>query len=74
MTSDVLVVCWYQGDKSLILVEAQAIKSLIAMFPFFEKAEGDRLRHHEGRFYVGEMPGLTLAELGMEEGDDVPEE
>jgi len=73
-TSDVLVVCWYQGDESLVLVEAQAIKSSIAMFPFFEKAEEDRSRCHEGRFYIGEMPGLTLAELGMEEGDEVPEE
>ena len=73
-TSGVLVVCRYQGDDSLVLVEAQAIKSLIAMFPFLEKAEGGRARRHEGRFYVGEMPGLTLAELGMEEGDEVLED
>lgn len=72
-TSDILLVCRYQGDASLVLVEATAIKSLIAMVPFLEKAEGGRPRRHKGRFYLGEMPGLTLAELGMEVGDEPPE-
>lgn len=73
MTSGVLAVCQYLGDDSLVLVEAQAIKSLIAMLPFLEKAEESRPRRHKGRFYVGEMPGLTLAELGMEEGEEALE-
>ena len=43
------------------------------MVPFIEKAEGGRPRRHDGRFYVGEQPGLSLAELGMEEGLEVPQ-
>lgn len=72
ISSNTLIVCRYLGDGSLVLVDAQAIKAVIAMIPFIEKAEGGRPRHHDGRFYVGEHPGLSLAELGMEEGLEVP--
>jgi len=53
------------------LVEAQAIKSVVAMVPFMERPEGDRPRCHGGRFFVVEKPGLSLVELGMEEGLEV---
>ena len=67
----VLLVCQYHGDDSLILVEAQAIKSVVAMVPFMEKPEGGR---HDGRFFVIEKPGLSLAELGEEEGVEIPQD
>jgi hypothetical protein len=66
-------VCQYRGDHSLVLVEAQAIKSVVAMVPFMEKPGGGRQRHHNDRFFVVEKPGLSLAELGMEEGLEVPQ-
>ena len=71
ISSDTLLVCRYHGDDTLILVEAQAIKSVVAMVPFMEKPEGSELRRHNGRFFVVEKPGLSLAELGMEEGLEV---
>ena len=71
ISSDTLLVCRYRGDDSLVLVEAQAIKSVIAMVPFMEKPEGGRPRHHDGRYFVVEKPGLSLAELGIEEGLEV---
>lgn len=73
ISSDTLVVCRYHGDASLVLVEAQSIKSTIAMVPFMEKAEGGRPRRHDGRFYVVEKPGLSLTELGLEEGLEPPQ-
>ena len=72
ISSNTLLVCGYHGDNSLVLVNAQVIKSVVAMVPFMEKSNGDRPRHHNGRFFVVEKPGLTLAELGMEEGLEVP--
>lgn len=68
ISSDTLLVCRYHADDSLALVDAQAIKSVVAMIPFMEKSEDGRPRHHDGRFFVVEKPGLSLAELGMEEG------
>ncbi|KAF9642967.1 hypothetical protein BDM02DRAFT_3104994 [Thelephora ganbajun] len=70
-SSGTLLVCQYHGDNSLVLVEAQAIKSVVAMVPFMEKSEGSRPRCHSGCFFVVEKPGLSLAELGMEEGLEV---
>jgi len=71
ISSDTLLVCRYHGDASLVLVTAQSIKSVVAMVPFMERAEGGRPRRHEGRFFVVEKPGLSLVELGMEEGLEV---
>ena len=71
ISSDMLLVCQYRGDDSLVLVEAQAIKSVIVMVPFMEKPEGGRPRHHNGQYFVIEKPGLSLAELGTEEGLEV---
>ena len=73
ISSDTLLVCRYHGDQSLVLIEAQAIKSVIAMVPFLEKPVGGRPRCHGGRFFVVEKPGLSLAELGLEEGMELPE-
>ena len=73
-SSGTLLVCKYQGDNSLVLVEAQAIKSVVAMVPFMEKPEGSSQRSHSGRFFVVEMPGQSLAELGMEEGFEEPQD
>jgi hypothetical protein len=72
ISSDTLLVCQYRGDESLVLVEAQTIKSVVAMVPFMEKSGDGRPRHHDGRFFVVEKPGLSLAELGIEEGVEVP--
>jgi hypothetical protein len=44
------------------------------MIPFMEKPEGGRPRHHNGRFFVVEKPGLSLAELGVEEGLELPQD
>ena len=74
ISSGVLLVCQYHGDDSLILVEAQAIKSVVAMVPFMEKPEGGRPRCHDGRFFVIKKPGLSLAELGEEEGVEIPQD
>ena len=71
ISSNTLLVCRYCGDASLTLVKAQSIKSVVAMVPFMEKPEGGRPRRHDGRFFVVEKPGLSLAELGMEEGLEV---
>ena len=71
ISSDMLLVCRYQGDDSLVLVEAQTIKSVIVMVPFMEKPEGGRPRRHDGWYFVVEKPGLSLAELGIEEGLEV---
>ena len=71
MSSDTLLVCRYHGDNSLVLVDAQTIKSVIAMVPFMEKPEGDRPRCHNGRFFVVEKPASSLVELGMEEGLEI---
>lgn len=68
ISSGTLLVCRYHGDESLILVDAHAIKSVVAMVPFMERLGNGRQRCHEGRFFVVEKPGLSLAELGMEEG------
>ena len=68
ISSGTLLVCQYHGDNSLVLVEAQAIKSVIAMVPFMEKPADGNPRRHNNRFFVVEKPGLSLAELGMEEG------
>ena len=68
ISSGTLLVCQYHGDDSLVLVEAQAIKSMIAMVPFMEKPADGNPRRHNNRFFVVEKPGLSLAELGMEEG------
>lgn len=64
--------CRHHGDETLVLVDAQDIKSVVAMAPFMEKPENGGARHHDGRFFVIEKPGLSLAELGMEEGVEVP--
>ena len=66
-----LLVCHYRGDDNLALVKAQSIKSVVAMVPFMEKPEGGQPRRHNGRFFVVEKPGLSLTELGMEEGLEV---
>ena len=71
ISSDMLLVCQYHGDDSLVLVEAQAIKSMVVMVPFMERPEGGRLRRHDGRYFIVEKPGLSLVELGMEEGLEV---
>ena len=71
VSSGTLFVCKYCGDNSLVLVDAQAVKSVIAMVPFMEKPRDGRLRHHDGRFFVVEKPRLSLAELGMQEGLEV---
>lgn len=71
ISSETLLVCRYHKDDSLILVDAQAIKSVVAMVPFMEKPEGGRPRRHDDRFFVVEKPGLSLAELGMEEGLEI---
>ena len=63
--------CQYRGNESIVSVEAQAIKSVVAMVPFMEKPEGDRTRCHDGRFFVVEKPGLSLVELGLEEGLEI---
>ena len=60
--------CQYRGDESLVLVDAQAIKSVVAMVPFMERPGSGGQRCHAGRFFVFEKPGLSLTELGMEEG------
>ena len=73
ISSGVLLMCQYCRDDSLILVEAQAIKSVVAMVPFMEKPEGGRPRRHNGRFFVIEKPSLSLAELG-EEGVEIPQD
>ena len=73
ISSDTLLVCKYHGDASLVLVEAQSIKSVVVMVPFMEKPEGGSSRCHKGRFFVVEKPGLSLVELGMEEGLEVPQ-
>lgn len=73
ISSDTLLVCQYCGDDSLVLVEAQAIKSVIAMVPFMEKSGDGEPRRQNGRFFVIEKPGLSLAELGMEEGLELPQ-
>ena len=73
ISSDTLLVCKYHGDASLVLVEAQSIKSVVAMVPFMEKPEGGSSQCHKGRFFVVEKPGLSLVELGMEEGLEVPQ-
>ena len=44
------------------------------MIPFMEKPEGGRPRCHNGRFFVVEKPGLSLAELGAEEGLELPQD
>jgi len=72
-SSDTLLVCKYRGDDSLVLVEAQAIKAIVAMIPFMEKPEDGGTRYHNGRFFVVEKPGQSLAELGMVEGLEVPQ-
>ena len=72
VSSDTLLVCRYHGDESLILVDAQAIKSVVAMVPFMEKSVGGQPRRRNGRFFVVEKPGLSLAEMGMEEGLEAP--
>jgi len=41
------------------------------MVPFMEKPEDGGTRAHSGRFFVVEKPGLSLAELGMEEGLEI---
>ena len=71
ISSNTLLVCRYHGDGKLALVKAQSIKSVVAMVPFMEKPEGGQPRCHNGRFFVVEKPGLSLAELGMEEGLEV---
>ena len=71
ISSNTLLVCQYHGDDSLVLVKAQEIRSVVAMVPFMEKSEGGRPRHHNGQFFVIEKPGLSLAELGIEEGLEV---
>ena len=71
LSSETLLVCQYLGDSHLVLVKAQSIKSVVAMIPFMEKPGGGRPRHHNGRFFVVEKPGLSLTELGMEEGLEV---
>ena len=71
ISSETLFVCWYHKDDSLILVEPQAIKSIVAMVPFMEKPKGGRPRRHNDWFFVIEKPGLSLAELGMEEGLEI---
>jgi hypothetical protein len=68
ISSDTLLVCHYHADDSLVLVDAQAIKSVVAMIPFMEKSKDGHPRRHDGRLFVVEKPGLSLAELGMEEG------
>lgn len=74
MSSGTLLVCRYHGNDSLVLVEAQAIKSVVAMVQFMEKPEGGRPRSHNHRFFVVEKPGLSLAELGTEEGLEIAQE
>jgi hypothetical protein len=71
ISSGTLLVCQHHGDDALVLVDAQAVKSVVAMVPFMEQPGGGGLRRHNGRFFVVEKPGLSLAELGMEEGLEV---
>ena len=54
------------------MVDAQAIKSVVAMVPFMEKSVAGQPRRQNGRFFVVEKPGLSLAEMGMEEGLEAP--
>ena len=71
ISSNTLLACRYHGDASLVLVKAESIKSVVAMVPLMEKPEGGRPRCHKGRFFVVEKPGLSLVELGTEEGLEV---
>jgi hypothetical protein len=73
ISSGTLLVCRYNGENSLVLVDAHTIRSVVAMVPFMEKSSGGgRPRRHTGRFFVVEKPGLSLTELGMDEGLEVP--
>src|SRR5579872_154619 len=61
ISSGTLLMCQHHGDDALVLVDAQAIKSVVAMVPFMERPGGGGLRHHNRRFFVVEKPGLSLA-------------
>lgn len=64
-SSGALLVCGYEGDAGLVIVDVKAIVSVIAMVPF---VQDDRINVELEQFFVVEKPGLDFAEV-IEEDD-----
>ena|ERR1700722_13520727 len=62
---ETLLVCSYCGDDTLVVVEAQAILSVIAMVPF------PSVGPDSSKFFVVEKIGLDVVE--QEDGEEPPE-
>lgn len=67
----VLTTCRALGDLGLILVDVTALQSVVAMVPLpmspQEVAESNTLEshaHYDNRFFLVEMPGLEVTNLG----------
>jgi hypothetical protein len=53
-----LLVCGYDGDLSLVVVDVKTIVSVISMIPF---TRDDRMMENPAQFFVVEKPGLDFA-------------
>ncbi|KAI0070682.1 hypothetical protein K474DRAFT_1713123 [Panus rudis PR-1116 ss-1] len=72
-----LLVCRYQGDSALQVIDAQQIAAVVAMMPLpltTEELSQGQEADFACRFYVAEKPGLDVAYMGgMEDVDNETE-
>lgn len=59
-----LIVCGYQGNAGLVVIDAKKIVSVVAMIPFIQD---DREDVELEQFFVVEKPGLDFAEVSENE-------
>lgn len=57
-SSGALVVCGYEGDPCLVVLDVKAIQSVVAMVPF---TQDDRMMENPDQYFVVEKPGLNFA-------------
>jgi len=57
-TQDTLIVCRYQGEEALVIVDAKLILSVVAMVPFRYALDGV-----DNHYFVIEQIGLDVVEV-----------
>jgi hypothetical protein len=63
-SSGALIVCRYQGERALVLIDAKSILSVVAMVPFQYLVDG-----LDNYYYMIEKIGLDVVDVDVEEDE-----
>ena len=62
---DTLIVCRYQGDTELVVINAKSILSVVAMIPFRYTLDG-----LDNYYFMIEKIGLDVVEVATQEDEE----